>query len=108
MGITADQIIDYLTVHAHPQMRKNLVILPPTVVDQIRLWQIEGERMKTTPGFLFKDFGTAQDFEDVAKYADELGVLRWKSTKKRCMFVTRHEQIADWLKRRAAGAAAKR
>lgn len=103
MGITADQIISYLTVHAHPQMRKNLVILPPTVVDQIRLWQIEGERMKATQGFLFKDFTTAQDFEDVARYAGELGVLKWKSVQKRCMFVTRHEQIAEWLKRRAAG-----
>lgn len=103
MGITADQIIDYLTVHAHPQMRKKLVILPPTVVDQIRLWQIEGERMKATPGFLFKDFTTALDFEEVARYAEELGVLRWRNDAKRCMFVTRHEQIADWLKRRAAG-----
>lgn len=103
MGITADQIIDYLTVHAHPQMRKNLVVLPPTVVDQIRLWQIEGERMKSTPGFLFRDFGTSGDFEEVAKYAEELGVLRWRCEKRRWMFVTRHEQIADWLKRRAAG-----
>lgn len=107
MGITADQIIDYLSVHAHPQMRKNLVVLPPTVVDQIRLWQIEGERMKATGGFLFKDFTTTQDFEDVARYAEELGVLRWRSTAKKCMFVTRHEQIADWLKRRAAGAGKK-
>jgi len=102
MGITADQVIDYLSSHAHPQMRKSLVTLPPTVVDQIRLWQIEGERMKTTTGFLFKDFHSTQEFEEVAKYAEELGVLKWKKPAKRCMFVTRHEQIADWLKRRAS------
>ncbi|PUU82205.1 transcription factor Tfb2-domain-containing protein [Tuber borchii] len=102
MGITADQVIDYLSSHAHPQMRKSLVTLPPTVVDQIRLWQIEGERMKTTTGFLFKDFHSTQEFEEVAKYAEELGVLKWKKSARRCMFVTRHEQIADWLKRRAS------
>jgi transcription initiation factor TFIIH subunit 4 len=101
-GITADQIIDYLKVNAHPQMKKSVLTLPPTVVDQIRLWQIEGERMKTTPGFLFREFASAWDYEDTAKYAEELGVLRWKDAKKRMIFVTRHEQIADHLKRRAA------
>jgi transcription initiation factor TFIIH subunit 4 len=108
MGITADQIIEYLNAHAHPQMRKNLVVLPPTVVDQIRLWQIEGERMKATPGFLFKDFHSTMEFEEVAKYAEELGVLKWKHVQKRCLFVTRHEQIADWLKRRAAAQSQKK
>ncbi|KAF8246286.1 transcription factor Tfb2 [Wilcoxina mikolae CBS 423.85] len=99
-GITADQIIDYLRVHAHPIMRKNVLVLPPTVVDQIRLWQIEGERMKTTPGFLFRDFVSAWDFDDTVRYAEELGVMEWKDTKKRLMFVTRTEQIFDYLKRR--------
>jgi transcription initiation factor TFIIH subunit 4 len=99
-GITADQIIDYLKVHAHPVMRKNVLILPPTVVDQIRLWQIEGERMKTTSGYLFKDFASAWDFEDTAKYAEELGIVAWKDHKRRLMFVTSTEQIVDYLKRR--------
>ena len=99
-GITADQIIDYLRVHAHPVMRKNYLTLPPTVVDQIRLWQIEGERMKTTPGFLFKDFASAWDFEDTARYAEELGILAWKNSRRRLMFVTRTEQIVDYLERR--------
>jgi transcription initiation factor TFIIH subunit 4 len=103
LGITADQIIDYLRVHAHPQMQKTANILPPTVVDQIRLWQIEGERMKTTPGFLFREFSGAWDYEDTARYADELGILKWRNDKKRMIFVTRAEQIADYLTRRAKG-----
>ncbi|KAI5815602.1 transcription factor Tfb2-domain-containing protein [Pyronema omphalodes] len=101
-GITADQIIDYLRVHAHPIMRKNVLILPPTVVDQIRLWQIEGERMKTTPGFLFRDFATQWDFDDTARYAEEVGILAWKDPKKRLMFATRTDQILDYLQRRQA------
>ncbi|KZF22771.1 putative TFIIH and nucleotide excision repair factor 3 complexes subunit [Xylona heveae TC161] len=99
-GITSDQIISYLGTHAHPQMRKNVPVLPPTVVDQIRLWQIEGERMKATGGFLFKDFVTAEEYDNLANYADEVGVLVWRSDKRRMFFVTRHEQIAAYLRNR--------
>ena len=100
MGITSDQIISFLTTHAHPQMRKNNPVLPPTVVDQIKLWQIEGERMKATPGFLFKDFLTAADYEACCKYAEEIGVRVWRNENRRMFFVTRHEQVAAYLKNR--------
>lgn len=98
MGITGDQIVDFLYTHAHPQMRKMENVLPPTVVDQIRLWQIEGERMKSTVGFLFKDFSTAAEYEGPCQYAGDIGVLAWKNDAKRMFFVTKHEQIAAYLK----------
>ncbi|KAI9683085.1 MAG: RNA polymerase II transcription factor B 52 kDa subunit [Trizodia sp. TS-e1964] len=97
MGITSDQIITYLTAHAHPQMRKSIPILPPTVADQIRLWQLEGERMKTTVGFLFKEFANLQDYLEPCKYAEECGVLVWKSDARRMFFATRSEQVAAFL-----------
>lgn len=101
MGITSEQIISFLSTHAHPQMRlKNDPILPATVVDQIRLWQIEGERMKATTGFLFKEFVSAAEFEAPCQYAEEIGVLVWKNEARRMFFVTRHEQIAAFLKSR--------
>ena len=99
MGITSDQIISYLTTHAHPQMQnKNSTILPPTVVDQIRLWQLEGDRMKATVGFLFKDFLNQAEYEAPCKYAEEIGVLVWKQDRDRKFFVTRIEQVAAYLK----------
>lgn len=102
-GITADQIISYLATHAHEQMHRlaaanNKPVLPPTVVDQIRLWQLENERMKTTTGFLFKDFDDRLDYEKVSTYADEIGVLQWKSDAKQMFFANRHEQLRDYLK----------
>lgn len=100
-GITSDQIISYLTTHAHPQMAKRLPILPPTVVDQIRLWQIEGDRMKATAGFLMKEFPTQADFDDVVRYAENLGVMVWKSEAKRYFFASRIEQISSYMKGRA-------
>ena len=105
-GITSDQIISYLSTHAHPQLLKKSLtqgggpVLPPTVVDQIRLWQIENERMKATPGFLFKDFDNVKEYEGCCKYAEEIGVLLWKSDAKRIFFVTRHEQLGDYIKSR--------
>ncbi|KAI9844791.1 MAG: RNA polymerase II transcription factor B 52 kDa subunit [Thelocarpon superellum] len=100
-GITSEQIISYLGTHAHLQMHKTSPVLPPTVVDQIRLWQIEGERMKATGGFLFKDFASAVEYAAPCTYADEIGVLVWKNDAKRMFFVTRHEQIASFLRSRA-------
>jgi transcription initiation factor TFIIH subunit 4 len=105
-GITAEQIITYLSANAHPQLKKSAAamaggpVLPPTVVDQIRLWQIMNERMKTTPGFLFREFESQKDYEDCSRYADEIGVLTWKSDLKRMFFVTRHEQLRDYIKSR--------
>lgn len=101
IGITSDQIISYLTTHAHPQMQKNSTIVPPTVVDQIRLWQLEGDRMKATVGFLFKDFNTKEEFAAVVRYAEEIGVLVWRNERDKRFFVTRHEQVAAYLRQRS-------
>ncbi|KAB8338935.1 hypothetical protein FH972_021875 [Carpinus fangiana] len=116
LGITSDQILNYLTAYAHPVMASNpratnssdnaqqqgKPALPPTVVDQIRLWQIEGDRMKATAGFLFKDFKSRADYEDASNFAETINVRVWKSDAKRSFFVTRHEQVARDLS--AAGA----
>ena len=113
LGITSEQIITFLSAHAHPQMRKggrgdagggtgagpqsDATVLPPTVVDQIRLWQIEGERMKASPGYLFKDFASDHDFEKARRYADEMGVLVWNSPDKRMLFVTKLNPMGSFV-----------
>ncbi|KAJ5225203.1 General transcription and DNA repair factor IIH subunit TFB2 [Penicillium chermesinum] len=113
-GITADQIISYLLTHAHPQLRKHnagqatsssstmpISVLPPTVTDQIRLWQLERDRLKATPGFLFKDFSSLADYQTPCEYARDIGVLVWKSDRKRMFFVSRHEEVVAFLKSRS-------
>ncbi|KGQ06947.1 RNA polymerase II transcription factor B subunit 2 [Beauveria bassiana D1-5] len=104
-GITADQIIAYLAAHAHEQMHRSAAlaarpVLPPTVVDQIRLWQLENERMKTTGGFLFRDFDDQKEYQDTCRFADEIGVLVWSSDKTGMFFASKFEQIRDYLKSR--------
>lgn len=104
-GITAEQIIAYMAAHAHEQMHRtaaltNKPVLPPTVVDQIRLWQLENERMKTTSGFLFRDFDDHKEYIETARFAEEIGVLVWRSDKSGMFFANKHEQIRDYLKSR--------
>jgi transcription initiation factor TFIIH subunit 4 len=103
MGITSQQIIAYLTTHAHPILRRQHPILPPTVVDQIRLWQIEGERMTSWQGFLIKmEAGsTREEYDKAVQYAEALGVLRKEFRTKGFFFVSRMEQMASYFRSQA-------
>ncbi|KIM57435.1 hypothetical protein SCLCIDRAFT_16985 [Scleroderma citrinum Foug A] len=102
-GITADQIISYLVAHAHPQMRKNNPLLPVTVQDQIRLWELERNRLKSAQGFLYKDFASQADYEYVLAYAKQLGVVLWENAPKRSFFGTLegHANIRGFIERRS-------
>ncbi|KAK8111374.1 General transcription and DNA repair factor IIH subunit [Apiospora kogelbergensis] len=101
MGITSDQIISYLATHAHEQMHRLAAaqkkpLLPPVIVDQIRLWQLDTERMSVCPGFLFKDFESVREYEDMANFAGEIGVLKWRNDRKGMFFTNKVEQIKDF------------
>lgn len=119
-GITADQIIAYLESHAHPQMRRlaeakleqkleldmncrdTLQLLPPTVVDQIKLWQLELDRVIGYDGSLYSDFDSPQEYVLLLNYAQDLGVVLWKDDKKRKFFVSKegNSQVLDFAKRK--------
>ncbi|KAJ2897685.1 RNA polymerase II transcription factor B 52 kDa subunit, partial [Coemansia aciculifera] len=62
-GITADQIITFLTTHAHPQMQGRTPVLPITVTDQVRLWEQEKNRLRPSAAYFYKDFGQKQEYE---------------------------------------------
>lgn len=101
-GITADQIISYLITHAHPQMRKNNPLLPVTVQDQIRLWELEKNRLKSSEGYLYTSFTSQADYELVLNYAKQLDVILWENTGKRCFFgsLEGHSRIKEFIERR--------
>lgn len=119
-GITADQIIAYLQTHAHPQMRRlaeeklekkleldanckdTLQILPPTVIDQIKLWQLELDRIICYEGSLYSDFESHQEYHLLSTYAQDIGVLLWKDDRKKNFFVSKegNSQVLDYAKRK--------
>jgi Transcription factor tfb2 len=77
-------------------------ILPPTVVDQIKLWQLELDRIQTFEGYLFKDFSNQQEYEVLCNYASEVGVLIWSDKTKKKFFVTKDgiSQVAEFANRK--------
>lgn len=79
-----------------------LEILPPNVVDQIKLWQLELDRIQTFDGYLFKDFKTPKEYEVLCNYASEVGVLIWSDKAKLRFFVTADgmSQVADFASRK--------
>jgi transcription initiation factor TFIIH subunit 4 len=98
-------------------------LLPVTVQDQIRLWELERNRLKSQEGhfifdfsldlfknretgYLYTAFASQADYEFVLNYARELGVVIWENSSKRCFFGTLsgHQNIKDFIERRAMSA----
>ena len=105
-GITADQIISYITTHAHPEMKTQKPILPSTVVDQIKLWEMDRNRLKTCDGFLYQMFDRFQHYQEVLDYATGLDVVVWHSDDKCMLFVTAegHAMVKEYLKQKQSSA----
>uniref|UniRef100_A0A672MWU3 General transcription factor IIH subunit 4 n=1 Tax=Sinocyclocheilus grahami TaxID=75366 RepID=A0A672MWU3_SINGR len=89
-GITAQQIIHFLRTRAHPVMLKQTPILPSTITDQIRLWELEKDRLQFTEGVLYNQFLSQADFEVLRDRAQGLGVLVWQNPAHRVIVVTPH------------------
>lgn len=79
-----------------------LEILPPNVVDQIKLWQLEMDRIQTFDGFLFADFSNQREFDILRNYASEIGVLIWSDLSLKKFFVTNEgvKQVSDFANRK--------
>jgi len=55
-------------------------------------------------GYLYKDFGSMNDYEVVVKYARELGVVLWENGAKRMFFADAAGRvlIRNYIERRTA------
>ncbi|VDK85277.1 unnamed protein product [Dibothriocephalus latus] len=100
--ITRDSIISFLTTNAHPDMLRQPSILPPTLIDQVRLWELERERLFAQEGCLYEQFAKNKDFEMVRDFAkvmflevESQGFLLWECPDRRLMVVSKngHEDV---------------
>ncbi|NXR18401.1 TF2H4 factor, partial [Cinclus mexicanus] len=100
-GITAEQIIHFLRTRAHPVMAKQSPVLPPTITDQIRLWELERDRLRFSDGVLYNQFLSQVDFEVLRDHARALGVLVFENPGRRLMVVTPagHPDVKRFWKR---------
>uniref|UniRef100_A0A8C9YH21 General transcription factor IIH subunit 4 n=1 Tax=Sander lucioperca TaxID=283035 RepID=A0A8C9YH21_SANLU len=100
-GITAQQIIHFLRTRAHPVMLKQTPVLPPTITDQIRLWELERDRLRFSEGVLYNQFLSQVDFEVLRDRAQGLGCLVWQDAAHRVMVVSPqgHSEVKRFWKR---------
>lgn len=107
-GISAQQIIRYLEQHSHPQMLKSETggirttsVLPPTVVDQIQLWESERNRFTYTEGIVYNQFLSQAEYAVLREYAARAGFLTWSSERARTLVLTRaaHDDVKRFWKR---------
>lgn len=83
-------------MHAHPRQqqahqkkaREGKVAgaqeaIPPTVIDQIFLWEKERDRFTFTEGVLYNQFLSQGDYETVKNFAESTGVCTWFNDKNR-------------------------
>ncbi|KAI3615975.1 transcription factor tfiih complex subunit tfb2 [Moniliophthora roreri] len=106
-GISADQLFD--NTRSSPNAKKF------TVQDQIRLWELEKNRLKSQEGtcsfqlciefrsYLYTGFASQADYEFVLSYAKQLDVVLWESSAKRSFFGSTegHANIRNFIERRA-------
>lgn len=67
---------------------------------QIKLWEMERERLEFTEGVLYKDFMSLHDFSLLSNYASSNGVLIYSDERQRTMVVTKkgHPSIKTFWK----------
>ena len=107
-GITSQQIIRFLKMHAHPRQqdahqKAGSAVIPPTVIDQIQLWEEERNRFTFTEGVLYNQFLSHSDFDTVRNYAESINVCVWSNSRNRTVVVTKegHEPVKKFWKKQS-------
>jgi len=105
-GITSSQIVRFLRMHSHPRqqaahLKAGSSVIPPTVVDQIALWEAERNRFTFTEGVLYNQFLSQADYETVRNFAESVNVCVLANSKQRVVVVTKegHEPVKKFWKR---------
>ncbi|XP_010540813.1 PREDICTED: RNA polymerase II transcription factor B subunit 2 isoform X2 [Tarenaya hassleriana] len=98
-GITAEQIISFLQQNAHPRVADRIPSVPENVSDQIRLWEMDLNRVEMTPGHFYDEFPSREVFEAACDFGREWGALLWEDSKKMRLIVKSeiHTQMRDFL-----------
>lgn len=77
LGVTADQILRFMLVHAHPMLRSGgLPLVPANVKDQISLWDREQRRVVMDEVWVHQ-CRDAAEYTAVGQYASDADALAW-------------------------------
>ncbi|KAL3776387.1 hypothetical protein ACHAW5_011053 [Stephanodiscus triporus] len=101
LGVTADQILRFLHVHAHPTLRSDgRALVPPNVRDQIVLWDRERRRV-VMEEVCVHQCRDAAEFAAVGHYASDLDALAWGATHTNKLYVhyRKNDQVQAYVRK---------
>lgn len=84
---------------------KTSSVLPPTVIDQIKLWENERNRFSFIDGVVYSQFLSETDFMTLRDYAQSIDVLLWQDERLKKMVVKKsgHDDVKKYWKRYSKG-----
>lgn len=101
LGVTADQILRFLMVHAHPINRTGgQQLVPSNVRDQILLWDKERRRVVMDEVWVHQ-CRDAAEFAAVGQYASDSDALAWGAahTNKLYIHFRKWEQVQTYIRK---------
>lgn len=104
-GISAQQIIAYLSDHAHPVMRARAAaggqpLIPPVIEDQIHLWERDRDRLRTADGYLYQQFASEAAFSKAVQESTRISAVLYVNYPRRLLIVSpdAHPTIKAFIK----------
>lgn len=104
-GLSAEQIIQYLQLNAHPSMIRNnqpFNGIPFTVIDQIRLWELDRKRLGMKPGHLYQQFLSEQEYSAALEEAKTIGAVLYAKPSARVLIISEegHEHMKQFCRKK--------
>lgn len=99
-GITSAQLLSYLEKHLHPVSTQKV---PPTIADQIRLWELERNRVCCQGVFLYKDFSSLSEYEACVAYLKKIDGYVMSSGQQKILIGASHshDRFRSFLKEKS-------
>ncbi|KAL3809404.1 hypothetical protein ACHAXA_007004 [Cyclostephanos tholiformis] len=101
LGVTADQILRFLHVHAHPMLRSDgRPLVPANVRDQIMLWDRERRRV-VMDEVCVHQCRDAAEFTAVSRYASDSDALAWGATHTNKLYIhyRKNDQVQSYVRK---------
>lgn len=106
-GITSEQVLNYLETHIHRQLKQKdqegSPLIPATLSDQIRLWELEKFRLKMQSVVCYSDFESSGQFENAVSFAESGGFLILANKTKRLLVISSdsHDKMKQFFKQQS-------
>jgi len=101
LGVTADQILRFMLVHAHPMLRnEGLPLIPANVRDQVLLWDREQRRVVMDEVWVHQ-CRDAAEFTAVGQYASDSDALAWGAAHTNKLYIhwSKHTSVQTYIRK---------